>query len=87
MFLGRLLGVVALRTLSGAANIHQCTCLSLLIPHWAPLLLPFELCRVLGPLVVGWEQFGGNGAVQPLELTYHRHFYALGEHYNSTEPI
>jgi hypothetical protein len=37
--------------------------------------------------VVGWEQFGGGGAVKPLELTYHRHFYALGEHYNSTEPV
>ena len=24
---------------------------------------------------------------KPLELTYHRHFYALGEHYNSTLPL
>ena len=35
------------------------------------------------PLVVGWEEFGTSGG-PPLELTYHRHFYALGEHYNST---
>ena len=37
-----------------------------------------------GPVVVGWEQFGEKAPM--LELTYHRHFYALGEHYNSTTP-
>ena len=35
------------------------------------------------PLVVGWEEYG---VASPLEISYHRHFYALGEHYNSTEP-
>ncbi len=39
------------------------------------------------PLLVGWDEYGGGGAVQPLEVTYHLHYYALGEHYNSTAPL
>ena len=46
------------------------------------------------PLVMGWEEYSSGApaastsASPPplLELTFHRHFYALGEHYNSTAP-
>jgi OTU domain-containing protein 6 len=39
--------------------------------------------------IVGWEEFGGGGEEQvaPLDLAYHKHYYALGEHYNSTKPL
>ncbi len=33
------------------------------------------------PLVVGTQK----GSPPPLDITFHRHYYALGEHYNSTE--
>lgn len=29
----------------------------------------------------------GSGSRTPLKVTYHRHFYALGEHYNSVKPL
>lgn len=36
------------------------------------------------PLLIGWEEYGPTS---PLEICYHLHFYALGEHYNSTMPL
>lgn len=38
------------------------------------------------PLLLGWDK-AGPAAVPPLEVAYHRHYYALGEHYNSTKPM
>ena len=29
----------------------------------------------------------GDAQAPPLVVAYHRHYYALGEHYNSTEPL
>jgi len=36
-----------------------------------------------GPLMQIGEDFAG----EPLTVTYHRHMYGLGEHYNSTKPM
>jgi OTU domain-containing protein 6 len=47
------------------------------------LRLPIEVIQAEGrPVLIG-EEFGGNA---PLVITYHRHYYGLGEHYNSTKP-
>lgn len=35
----------------------------------------------MAPLVVVGEEYAGNGS--RLELSYHKHYYGLGEHYNS----
>lgn len=32
-------------------------------------------------------ELGKKGGGEPLQVTYHRHYYALGEHYNSTMPL
>lgn len=40
-----------------------------------------------GPVVAMGEDTVKNTALQPLRLAYHRHYYALGEHYNSVVPI
>jgi len=40
---------------------------------------PIEVVQAEGPTMVVGEQF----TKQPLVLTYHRHAYGLGEHYNS----
>jgi OTU domain-containing protein 6 len=46
---------------------------------------PIEVIQAEGPLVqVGEERHKGQ---PPIILTYHRHYYGLGEHYNSTKPI
>ena len=34
------------------------------------------------PLLMGPDY--ESAGVEPLQVTYHKHFYALGEHYNST---
>lgn len=46
---------------------------------------PIEVIQAEGPLVqVGTDEFKDQ---KPLILTYHRHYYGLGEHYNSVEPL
>lgn len=48
------------------------------------LRVPIEVLQAVGPPTVQNEgDFGGR----PLVLTYHRHMYSLGEHYNSTRPV
>jgi len=43
--------------------------------------IPIEVVQADGPVInVGGEEFGNES---PLILSYHRHFYRLGEHYNS----
>jgi len=37
------------------------------------------------PVVVVGEEYSGNGP--RLELSYHKHYYGLGEHYNSLVPL
>ena len=34
---------------------------------------------------IGQEEF--RGTAEPILITYHRHFYGLGEHYNSVQPL
>lgn len=47
------------------------------------LRVPIEVLQAVGPPTVQNEgDFGGR----PLVLTFHRHMYSLGEHYNSTRP-
>ena len=38
-------------------------------------------------VIMGEENLASNPSQLPLKLAYHRHFYALGEHYNSVAPI
>lgn len=37
------------------------------------------------PMVVGGEH--GGAAAVPLRVSFHQHYYALGEHYNSVIPV
>lgn len=39
-----------------------------------------------GELTMGGE-FARAGGPEPLQLTYHLHYYALGEHFNSVAPL
>ena len=42
---------------------------------------PIEIIQADGPVInVGGQEYGSES---PLILSYHRHFYRLGEHYNS----
>ncbi|RWS04152.1 OTU domain-containing protein 6B-like protein [Dinothrombium tinctorium] len=43
------------------------------------LKIPIEVCQASGPSIKIGEECGGT----PLILSYHRHAYHLGEHYNS----
>ena len=59
-------------------------------PNIPPLLFFFnatfvrQVVQAEGPdMVVGAEDYPG---IPPLILTYHRHAYGLGEHYNSVLP-
>ena len=46
---------------------------------------PIEVIQAEGPLVqVGQDEFKDQS---PIILTYHRHYYGLGEHYNSVKPV
>ena len=46
---------------------------------------PIEVIQADGPLVeVGKEE---HSEELPIILTYHRHYYGLGEHYNSVVPL
>lgn len=48
------------------------------------LAVPIEVLQASGPPTVQNEgDFGG----EPLVLTYHRHMYSLGEHYNGTQRL
>lgn len=47
------------------------------------LKVPIEVIQAVGPVTVqGDDKFSGPN----LAITYHRHMYSLGEHYNSTKP-
>lgn len=47
------------------------------------LNVPIEVIQAVGPVTVqGSDEFNGPNLV----ITYHRHIYSLGEHYNSTKP-
>ena len=46
------------------------------------LKLPIEVIQAEGPPIVIGEEFGQK---DKLILTYHRHMFGLGEHYNSTK--
>ena len=46
---------------------------------------PIEVIQAEGPPVqVGFDDFRDQ---KPIVLTYHRHYYGLGEHYNSVTPL
>ena len=46
---------------------------------------PIEVIQAEGPIVqVGTDEFKDQ---KPIVLTYHRHYYGLGEHYNSVQSI
>lgn len=47
------------------------------------LKVPIEVLQADGAPTVQGAEFGGS----PLIITYHRHMYSLGEHYNSTIPL
>ncbi|XP_072396835.1 deubiquitinase OTUD6B [Diabrotica undecimpunctata] len=47
------------------------------------LTCPIKVIQAAGPPTLQGEQFKGPELI----LTYHRHLYRLGEHYNSTIPI
>ncbi|XP_037810893.1 deubiquitinase OTUD6B [Lucilia sericata] len=47
------------------------------------LKVPIEVLQADGSPTVQGAEFGGS----PLTITYHRHMYSLGEHYNSTIPL
>jgi OTU domain-containing protein 6 len=42
---------------------------------------PIEVIQAEGPSVLIGDEF----AKHKLVITYHRHYYGLGEHYNSTK--
>lgn len=44
---------------------------------------PIKVIQSTGPTTIQGEQFKGT----PMTLTYHRHLYRLGEHYNSTSAL
>ena len=46
------------------------------------LQTPIYVYHVNAPILKMGEEYAENSV--PLRLTYHRHFYSLGEHYNST---
>lgn len=37
--------------------------------------------------VLRMDDSGGQGDSTPLSVTYHKHYYTLGEHYNSVMPV
>uniref|UniRef100_A0A182WLL3 OTU domain-containing protein n=1 Tax=Anopheles minimus TaxID=112268 RepID=A0A182WLL3_9DIPT len=48
------------------------------------LKCPIEVIQAVGPATVHGQDESAN---RKLVLTYHRHMYRLGEHYNSTKPM
>jgi OTU domain-containing protein 6 len=44
---------------------------------------PIEVIQAEGPPVLIGDEFDSA----KLTITYHRHYYGLGEHYNSTKPV
>jgi len=54
----------------------------------ASLKMPIWVYEVGRPVLKMGEEFGDGTAGEPaLKISYHRHFYALGEHYNSVKPL
>lgn len=51
----------------------------------AALKVPIWVYEVGRPVLKMGEE--GEETAAPLKVTYHRHFYALGEHYNSVKPL
>ncbi|TMW49282.1 hypothetical protein DOY81_005638 [Sarcophaga bullata] len=47
------------------------------------LKVPIEVIQADGSPTIQGAEYGGA----PLVITYHRHMYSLGEHYNSTVPL
>ncbi|KAL9879557.1 deubiquitinase OTUD6B [Glossina fuscipes] len=47
------------------------------------LKVPIEIIQADGSPTIQGDEFTGD----PLVITYHRHMYSLGEHYNSTIPL
>lgn len=47
------------------------------------LKAPVEVIQATGPSTIQGEEFKGSKLV----ITYHRHMYSLGEHYNGTKPV
>lgn len=43
---------------------------------------PIEVIQAKGPVIIVGEEYKDKGFC-PVTLTYHRHMYGLGEHYNS----
>ena len=48
------------------------------------LKIPVEVIQAEGPPIVVGEEFKSQ---ERLVVTYHRHMYGLGEHYNATKKI
>jgi OTU domain-containing protein 6 len=53
----------------------------------ARLRVPIWVYEVGIPVLKMGSEFGEDSSVSPLRVSYHRHFYALGEHYNSVQPL
>uniref|UniRef100_A0A1A9WGJ7 ubiquitinyl hydrolase 1 n=1 Tax=Glossina brevipalpis TaxID=37001 RepID=A0A1A9WGJ7_9MUSC len=47
------------------------------------LKVPIEIIQADGSPTIQGDEFAGD----PLVITFHRHMYSLGEHYNSTTPL
>jgi len=45
-----------------------------------------EVVQAEGRVIVIGEEFI-NSSLEPIILTYHRHMYGLGEHYNSVQQL
>ena len=64
--------------------------------EWGGQLEIRALCCALGrlvcvhsadsPVLIMGEEAADDATLPPLKLAYHRHYYALGEHYNSIVP-
>jgi hypothetical protein len=51
---------------------------------------PIHIYDSTTPLLIMGEEFASaapGGGQRPLVVTYHRHYFSLGEHYNSVELI
>jgi len=54
------------------------------IASW--LECPIHVYDSTAPLLIMGEEFVSSTKI-PLRVTYHRHYFSLGEHYNSVEPL
>lgn len=53
----------------------------------AALQRPIHIYSADAPVVRMCEEVGDADAAAPLCITYHKHYYALGEHYNSVTRV